>query len=96
MEINKINSPNAIQSTQNAKKVNSIAQDAVSEKDSVNFSEEGKTQALYINAMRVIKETPDIRMDKVEEARKLLESFKNPSNDILEDVAKKILSDFGV
>lgn len=96
MEINKINSTNAISSTQNEKRVNAIAQDAVAGKDSVDFSKEGKTQALYTKAMQVIKETPDIRMDKVEEARKLLASFKNPSDAMLEDISKKILRDFGL
>lgn len=95
MEIHKIGSTGSIQPTSHAKKTGAVPQaDAVSGKDSVELSEEGKAQALYNKAFDVIQQAPDIRMDKVEEAKKLLESFKEPSEEILEEVSQRLLREF--
>lgn len=96
MEINKIGQPDNIQPTSNVKKTASASEvNGAQPKDSVVFSDDSKLQSLYKKAMSIVKNTPDTRADKIEEAKLLLESFKNPSNEVLEVVAKKILKDFG-
>lgn len=97
MNIDKIGPIKGIDPTNESKKVNSISQEKDSVgKDSVHFSSEGKTQALYKKAIEIIKNTPDVRMEKIKEAKQLLESLKNPSDEVLEEVSKKILNDFGI
>lgn len=97
MEINKIGSINKTHPVNEQNKTNSVASTPpTSSKDSVHFSEDSKIQSLHKKVMDIIKEVPDIRIDKVKEAQQLLESFNNPTDETLEIVSKKILNEFGI
>ncbi len=62
--------------------------------DSVDLTKNAERQALYKKAMEVISNTPDVRIEKVESAKKLLTTYDNPSDEVLTVVANKILDGF--
>ena len=95
MDINKINAINATQQTGGVKRTNKPTEVTPEQKDSVSFSDQSKTKVLFNKAMEIVNNAPDVRVDKVEEARNLLESYKNPSDSILQEVSQKILREFG-
>ena len=91
--INPSNKVNITQKTSNIKKINSI-----STKDSVNISQEALSKAELKKYIKIVKETPEIRVDKVEIAKKNMQSyFKDGKIDtkILENIAHKIFSTLG-
>lgn len=68
--------------------------------DKVEISSEARklqdTQGLQAAASRLIKETPDVREDKIAEARqRILDGFYDQSN-ISSAIADKLLKEFGI
>ncbi|MEW5692228.1 MAG: flagellar biosynthesis anti-sigma factor FlgM [Candidatus Hydrogenedentota bacterium] len=65
-------------------------------KDSVVISDTAKAEHLKSAIKEVIKEAPDIRKEKVEEARKKLDSGEYLSEKVAEVVAEKIIESMGL
>jgi negative regulator of flagellin synthesis FlgM len=64
--------------------------------DSINVSEEAKSKAEIFKASEAAKLAPDVRLDKVEEAKRKLQDPSYPSQEIIETVADGILKSFGI
>ena len=64
--------------------------------DSVNVSEEARKQAALQQMAEAVRETPDIRMDRVEEVKAKLQDPNYINDTVLESVADSILDVFGV
>jgi negative regulator of flagellin synthesis FlgM len=94
MTIERINVPDpisTIKKTDNAAKITKN-----SEKDSVNLSEEAKFKADIYNATETVKQSPQIRTDRVEEVKKKLQDPSYISDKIVETVAERIMKYFEV
>ena len=95
MDIKKVTSVSSVQPISPKKSVDKTnAVKAEKHIDSVELTKNIEQQALYKKAMSIIAKTPDIRMDKVESAKKLLKTYENFSDEVLDVVAKKILDGF--
>ena len=78
-------------------KTGKAAKSAKSEsKDSINLSSEAKTRAEVYNATETAKSAPELRMDKIAEIKKKLEDPSYIDNAVIEAVADRIMSDFGI
>ena len=73
MTIDRINSVNKIANNNSQKEVAKIVNNKVS--DSINISKNAKEIAEIKKAIETVKNSPDIRMDKVEAAKKNLETY---------------------
>ena len=59
--------------------------------DSISLSAEAKAKAEIYQATETVKNTPDIRKEKIEEVKKKLEDPTYISDKVIEVVAEKIL-----
>lgn len=66
-----------------------------SSKDSIALSNEARLKADYLKIQQEVNKIPDIRMDKVEEAKKKLASGLNRDESALQ-IANKILKEIEV
>lgn len=64
--------------------------------DSVSLSSEARKMAEIQRTVEIIREAPDIRADKVESARRLIESGAFSERSVLEKVADKLLENMGL
>ncbi len=64
--------------------------------DTIAVSAEARSKAEIFAASESVKNAPDIRMDKVEEAKRKLQDPSYISKKVVESVADKILDLFGV
>lgn len=64
--------------------------------DKVNVSAEAKRLADIEHTIQIVKNAPDVRLDKIAEAKKLIESGKYSNKDVLDKVADKILNNLGI
>lgn len=64
--------------------------------DKVNLSDEAKRMADIQRTIDIVKNSPDVRLDKVAEAKKLIESGEFSNKDIIDQVADKILKNMGM
>lgn len=71
--INKIGHINNISPSSNVKKMAKVSETQKS--DSVSISAAGKAEAEKLHLISVIKDSPDIRMDKVEAAKARLAEY---------------------
>lgn len=74
----------------NRKTVNSTAE---IKKDSVDISNEAKIRAEVEKYKSIIKNTPDVRKEKIDQVKERLQSEYYNSKKVYEDIASK-LSDF--
>jgi len=74
----------------NKKTVNSTAE---IKKDSVDISNEAKIRAEVEKYKSIIKNTPDVRKEKIDQVKERLQSEYYNSKKVYEDIASK-LSDF--
>lgn len=90
MVIDKIGNINNITETKKNKPVPGIKED--SRGDSIQISTEGKQAAETARNIQIIKETPDIRADRVKEIKARIDNgtYDFDNNKILEMVADKI------
>lgn len=65
-------------------------------KDSVSISSSAQTEHLKSAAREAVKRSPEIRQDRVEEARKKLESGEYLSEKVAEVVADRIVESMGI
>lgn len=89
MTIDPVNRANQISKTNQA---NSTQKNESPEtKDSLNISKNAKKLAEIKGYIKIVEETPDIRLDKVEKAKKNLQS--NMAEDkVIDKVAERILN----
>ncbi len=64
--------------------------------DSVAVSEEARKQAALQQTADIVRSTPDVRMDRVEEMKAKLQDPNYINDTVLESVADSILDVFGV
>jgi negative regulator of flagellin synthesis FlgM len=69
---------------------------AKGEIDSINVSEEAKSKSEVFMAAEAAKTAPDVRLDKVEEAKRKLQDPTYPSEEVIEAVADGVLKSFGI
>ena len=63
---------------------------AQSQGDRVDLSEQGRMLGLALQFSAPLKDTPDVRPDKIEEARKLIESGELFSKDAIRQAARQV------
>ncbi len=84
---------------ENVRKLNKTEKrEAVEEKksfDSISISQEAVQQSSNYYAHRAVKDSPDIRTDKVESAKNRLEELSQ-NMDVLESVAEKLMQVFDI
>jgi negative regulator of flagellin synthesis FlgM len=92
MVIDKIGNINNIIEPKKTKPVTSTVKD--SRADSIQISSEGKKAAETAKLSQAVKETPDIRVDRVKEIKQRIEdgSYDFNNNEMLEMVADRIAS----
>ena len=92
MVIEKIGNINNISETKKSKPVTGKKEDIRS--DSIQISSEGKQAAETAKLAQVVKETPDVRMDRIREIKQKINDGTYDFNDnkMLEMVADKIAS----
>jgi negative regulator of flagellin synthesis FlgM len=92
MVIEKIGNINNISETKKSKPISGKKEDIRS--DSIQISSEGKLAAENAKLTQVIKETPDMRMDRVRDIKQRINdgSYDFNDNKMLEMVADKIAS----
>ena len=66
------------------------------ENDSVDFSDEARIKAELFQISEKVRNTPDVRMDRVEEIKKKLEDPNYIDDVVVEHVAEQIMDMFGV
>jgi len=64
--------------------------------DSINVSEEAKNLGELYKASENVKQSPDIRYDRVEEVKERLKDPNYLSDRVLEATAEKIMDAFGI
>ncbi len=64
--------------------------------DSIHVSEEAKSKSEVFKAAEAAKLAPDVRAEKVEEAKRKLEDPSYPSQEVIEAVADEVLKSFGI
>jgi negative regulator of flagellin synthesis FlgM len=65
-------------------------------KDSINISSDAKTMGEVYKAVEQVKNSSDIRWDRVEEVKKKLEDPSYINNKVIEDVADRLMEQFGI
>jgi len=92
MTIERINVPDPISKFTKTDKASKAVN--TEKKDSINLSTEAKSKAEVYNATEIVKMTPAIRQDRVDEIKKKLEDPGYISNTIVEAVAEKLMNYF--
>jgi negative regulator of flagellin synthesis FlgM len=94
MDINKISGADKIVNTGKTK-VNYKA-DVKDVNDKLNISNEAKQMAEIRRSIDIVNNASDIRLDKVEEAKRLIESGEYSNKEILDKIADKLLKNLGI
>ncbi len=100
MAIDKLTTSHATQGVSGVKRTHRVqngkSPNSVVKHDAVNVRTEVKSadKRAYSNAMSTIMNAPDIRADKVEALMKDPSSYRFPSSEVLQAVAKKLVKDF--
>jgi negative regulator of flagellin synthesis FlgM len=66
------------------------------ESDSVSFSDEAKLRADVMRVAEQVRQTSDVRLDRIEEVRKKLEDPNYIDNRVVEHVAEQIMDMFNL
>ena len=83
--------------TSNVKKTEKPAKAKTkSDVDSINVSQEARSKAEVFKALETARTAPDVRVDKVAEAKRKLQDPSYPSQEVIEKAADEILKSFGV
>ncbi len=94
MTVERIGPPDPASNVKKAEKQSRIP--SKGDLDSIHVSEEAKSKAEVLKAAEAAKLAPDVRIDKVEEAKRKLQDPGYPSQEIVEAVADGILKSFGI
>jgi negative regulator of flagellin synthesis FlgM len=83
--------------TSNVKKAEKASKPrAKSDVDSINVSQEARSKSEVLKAMEAAKTAADVRLDRVEEAKRKLQDPSYPSQEVIEKTAEGILKSFGI
>jgi len=69
---------------------------SVKHKDSIQLSKEARAKSEIYRAAEIAKQSPNVRLDKVAEAKKKLEDPSYINQHAIEVVAEKILESFDI
>ncbi len=94
MTVERIGPPDPVSNLKKAEKA--ARPRAKGDIDSINVSEEAKSKAEVHRASEAAKLAPDVRVDKVEEAKRKMMDPSYPSQEVIESVADNILKSFGI
>ena len=94
MTVERIGPPDPISNLKKAEKTPRLK--AKGDLDSINVSQEAKSKAEVHMALESAKLAPDVRIDKVEEAKRKLQDPGYPTQEVIESVADGILKTFGI
>lgn len=64
--------------------------------DSVAFSEEGKMKAELFKAVENVRNSPDVRVDRVAEVKRKLQDPNYINNKVIESVAERLMDAFDI
>lgn len=64
--------------------------------DSINVSQEAKSKAEVLKATDTARTAPDVRVDKVQEAKRKLQDPSYLTQEVYETVADGVLKSFGI
>ena len=64
--------------------------------DSIQVSAEAKSAAEVYHAKELVKNSPDVRADRIAEVKKKLEEPNYLSDEMLSDVVDRIMDSFGI
>ena len=64
--------------------------------DSINISEDAKNMAEVYKATEEVKNSPDIRLERIEDIKEKLKDPNYINQKVLESVADKIMDSFGI
>ena len=94
MTIERIGPLNHLKNINKNKSVDKIKDRKIS--DSVNISKEAQKMTEISRVKEIVKNTPDIRPDKIEQAKKLISNPDFLSQQIAETIAEKIVDSFNL
>ena len=94
MTIDKLGSINPIQNYNKSEKTGKAAPKA--EHDSISVSSEARAMGEVFQVAEAVRETPDIRMDRVEEVRAKLNDPDYINDAVISNVADKIMDMFNI
>lgn len=66
------------------------------ETDSVSLSDEAKFKAELYKATEEVRNSPDVRLDRIAEVKKRLEDPNYIDEKVLGDVAERLMDQFGI
>ncbi len=94
MTIDKLGSINPIQSYNKSEKTAKTAQKT--ESDSISVSSEARAMGEIFQVAEAVRETPDIRMDRIEEVKQKLNDPDYINDKVINSVADKIIDMFEI
>jgi negative regulator of flagellin synthesis FlgM len=94
MTVERIGPPDPASNVQKPEKTSRVR--AKGDLDAINVSEEAKSKSEILKAAEAAKLAPDVRIDKVEEAKRKLQDPSYMSQEVIEAVADEVLKSFGI
>ena len=94
MTIDKLGSVNPVQNFNKTEKT--VKSSYKTEKDSISVSSEARAMGEIYKAAETVKQAPDIRMDRVEEARRKINDPSYINEAVINTVADKIIDVFEI
>ena len=86
-----------VEPVSNQKKINRIEKSLESEKaDSIDVSAEAKSAAENFHKVELVKSSPDIRSEKITEAKEKLQDPNYIDEKVIDELADQIMQSFGV
>jgi len=93
--IDKIGGVNPLNNVQNTKRTQGTG-NVKSSPDSISVSSEAKEMAQAFYLKGIADETPDVRMDLVEQIKQKIKDPSYLSNEVINSAAEKIMSSYGL
>ncbi len=94
MTINRVGSTDPINKPNKTNKAQQNVQP--NSKESISVSKSAIDRSELIKTANIVNNTPDIRMDKVEEIKAKLQDPNYINDKVINSVAEKIMEDFGI
>jgi negative regulator of flagellin synthesis FlgM len=94
MTVERIGPPDPASNVKKPEKASRVR--AKGDLDAINVSEEAKSKSEIFKAAETAKLAPDVRIDKVEEAKRKLQDPSYMSQQVIEAVADGVLKSFGI
>ena len=95
MMIDKVGGVNPLNNVQNTKRTQGTG-NVKSSPDSISVSSEAKEMAQAFYLKSIADETPDVRMDLVEQIKQKIKDPSYLSNEVINSAAEKIMSSYGL